>query len=568
MNTKKDYEELLLKILTPIKSRFSEGCAYIDFGATSAHYRERAKRIEGFSRPLWGLAPYYACKGETDKDYSFSELYQKGFANGTNPFSSEYWGEINDYDQIIVEMAAMGLALILAPDEFFYPLSEKEQANLADWLYTINTHIAVNNNWRLFAVIVNCGLKNVGMPYNDDVIEAALSEMDKWYLGDGWYSDGAFDRCDYYTAFAIHFYSLIYAKFIEGTNPDRSNKLKLRAYEFAKSYIHLFTANGEAIPYGRSLTYRFAQISFWSALLWADCSPFSVGVIKGIINRNLRYWLNSPIFDDSGVLTIGYRFPNLLMSDDYNAPGSPYWAMKAFLFLALPEEHEFFKASEEPLPQMEEIFVMPAPAMIVTNDGNDAVLYPHGVFFDYDCCLMAEKYSKFAYSAKFGFNVPRSEYEIGKKSCDSMLAFEFGGRISVRYMTKSYELMADKRIKTVWSPCEGIEVETIITPYKSSHKREHTIRAKFGCVAYDTGFAVPFDIEKSTVEVSNGEAFVELDGVGCKIFSEYGEPMVIIPMPNTNLVNTKTKIPAIKYEIPVGESKISSVVYEVFEQGE
>ena len=562
--TKKDYEKVLLDILSPLKSHLSEGKAYIDIGATSAHYREQAKRIESFSRPLWGLAPYYACKKE-QKDDSFAKIYREGFSNGTNPSSSEYWGEISDFDQTIVEMAAMGLCLIIAPDTFFFGLSETEQNNLAKWLYEINFHKTGNNNWRLFAVMVNCGLKNVGKQYSSETIENAMAEIDKWYLGDGWYSDGAVDRCDYYTAFAIHFYSLIYAKFIENTEPDKSNTLKERAGKFAKSYIHYFSFDGEAVPYGRSLVYRFAQVSFWSALLWADCSPFSVGVVKGIINRNLKYWLNSPIFDESGILTIGYKFPNLLMSDDYNAPGSPYWAMKAFLFLALPENHEFYSATEEPLPEMEEVFLMKAPGMIVTNNKFDAVLYPHGVFFDYDCCLMAEKYSKFAYSAKFGFNVQRSEYDISKKSPDSMLAFEVDGRIAVRYKTKSYEILDDKKIKTVWSPCDGIEVETVISPYASSHKREHTIYAEYPCRAYDTGFAVPVIDEKTSVTVCDNKAAVLADGIGCEIYSESGNATVINAAPNSNILNTKTKIPAICYDIPAGKTEISSVVYEIFE---
>ena len=561
MKTKQDYENLLLNILNPLKSYFSEGKAYIDIGATSAHYSEHLKRIESFSRPLWGLAPYYSCKNE-QKDYSFAEIYRNGFSNGTNPYSPEYWGKVSDYDQTIVEMAAMGLSLILAPDTFFYPLSEAEQNNFAQWLYTINFLKVPNNNWRLFAVLVNCGLKNVGKPYSDKTIESAVAEMDKWYLGDGWYSDGDVDRCDYYTAFAIHFYSLVYAKFIESTNKSRSDLLKERACEFAKSYMRFFTADGEAIPYGRSLIYRFAQVSFWSAFLWAGCSSVPIGVVKGIINRNLRYWLSAPIFDKSGILTIGYGFPNLLMSDDYNAPGSPYWAMKAFLFLALPENHQFYQSKEEPLPENDGVFFIKSTGMIVANSGFDAVLYPHGVFFDYDSCLMAEKYSKFAYSAKFGFCVPRSEYTINKKSPDSMLSFEVDGRIAVRYKTKSYEILDGNRIKTVWSPCRGIEVETVITPYKSSHKREHTVYAEYPCRAYDAGFAVPFINEKTSISSEGNKAAVLTGNIGCEISSELGKPIIINPEPNSNIVSTKTKIPAICYEIQPGKTKITSMVYE------
>ena len=72
------------------------------------------------------------------------------------------------------------------------------------------------------------------------------------------------------------------------------------------------------------------------------------GEIKGLLLRNLRAWLRLPIFDRDGVLTVGYGYPNLCISEGYNAPGSPYWGLKAFFALALPQEHPFWQAEEKP----------------------------------------------------------------------------------------------------------------------------------------------------------------------------------------------------------------------------
>ena len=46
------------------------------------------------------------------------------------------------------------------------------------------------------------------------------------------------------------------------------------------------------------------------------------------------------------MLSIGYGYPNLFMCESYNSAGSPYWALKAFLPLALPEDHPFWTAEE------------------------------------------------------------------------------------------------------------------------------------------------------------------------------------------------------------------------------
>ena len=78
-----------------------------------------------------------------------------------------------------------------------------------------------------------------------------------------------------------------------------------------KIYRYWFGARGEALPYGRSLTYRFAQVSFWCALAFANVEVFPWGVIKGIINRHFRWWFSKPIFDSEGKLTLGIPIPIL-----------------------------------------------------------------------------------------------------------------------------------------------------------------------------------------------------------------------------------------------------------------
>lgn len=563
MQTKKDYEQLLHKILNPVKPFYSEGKAYLDLGDFDAVYSKKIAGIEGFSRPLWGLAPYFADGKKNDEE--FAKIYREGLKNGTNPFHPEYWGELTDCSQVMVEMAAMGLALLIAPETFFYPLSEKEQKNLASWLYTINDHTCWSNNWVMFQVIVNIGLKNVNMPYNDEKIEWSFAEVEKWYIGNGWYSDGASGRCDYYVAFAIHFYSLIYAKYIEKAYPDRSNRIKERARTFAKDFIFWFDKNGAAVPYGRSIIYRFAHVAFWSALVWADASPFPLGVVKGIINRNFEYWMDAPIFDKAGLLTVGYRYPNLMISEGYNAPGSPYWALKSFLILALPEDHEFFRVEEEPLPELEAVHAIPESKMIVTNSGDDAVLYVGGQAGNTDMGMFAEKYAKFAYSSKYAYSIARSNYCLDVMAPDSALTFKVNGRFFHKCESVESEILDDKRIRLKWLPCDGIEVETIVTPYGNSHKREHTIKAAFSCEAYDAGFAVPYDDETLEEKCGENEACIIGKKGGCRVYSEYGEGMILSPFPNTNLVSTHTKIPMVVYKIPIGESKITSIVYDIQE---
>lgn len=413
LKTKQDVADSLKDLCDPLKQYYSKGFARLTLGNTSAAYADSTAGLEGFSRVLWGLAPLLA--GEEMEDELW-EMHLQGIKNGTNPRHEEYWGEITDYDQRIVEMAAFGLALILIPNKIWDPLSEIEKENFSRWLSQVNQFKAHDCNWLFFVVMVNLGFQNVGLPHDSKKVEENLDRLDTFYLSNGWYSDGMNGHVDYYGPFAIHFYSLIYAKVMEDKDPIRSQKYKERAEVFAKEFITWFSADGSSLPYGRSLTYRFAQSSFWSAAVYAGIEPFSLGVMKGILLRNLRWWFQQPIFNDAGVLTIGYSYPNLVMGENYNSPGSPYWALKSFLPLALNEEHPFWKAEEEALPEIDKKVIQKESHMIICrNEKNDHVLaFNSGHLSTNEHTHTSAKYEKFVYSTSFGFSVPRAEWGLSQ----------------------------------------------------------------------------------------------------------------------------------------------------------
>lgn len=117
--------------------------------------------------------------------------------------------------------------------------------------------------------------------------------------------------------------------------------------------------------FGRSLTYRFAQGAFWGALAFAGVEALDWGMIKGLALRHLRWWATRPIARQDGCLMVSYAYPNAKTSETYNAPGSPYWALKFFLPLALPETHPFWQAEEIPLPELSAKHLQPLAGMIV-----------------------------------------------------------------------------------------------------------------------------------------------------------------------------------------------------------
>ena len=80
-------------------------------------------------------------------DYAAASRWRDGFIQGTDPESPEYWGDIEDLDQRMVEMCPIGFTLAVAPHVFWDPLTTKQKANVAKWLASINEREMPNTNW-------------------------------------------------------------------------------------------------------------------------------------------------------------------------------------------------------------------------------------------------------------------------------------------------------------------------------------------------------------------------------------------------------------------------------------
>ncbi|HHV11634.1 MAG TPA: DUF2264 domain-containing protein [Clostridiales bacterium] len=558
LHSKADFQELLMEIITPLIPYYSKEKAQLKLGVTATNYDRRASCLEAFSRPLWGLVPFWAGGGRSQV---FERIYRRGLAAGTNPESEEYWGGFHAFDQRFVEMAAISYGLILTPEKVWEPLSGQEQDNLANWLYGINEHELPICNWILFAVLVNLALKKLGRKYDPEKLEYYLKGADTFYLGDGWYQDGDSGQKDYYVSFAIHFYSLFYVRVMEPEDPARCKLYKERAELFAKQFIYWFDDHGAALPYGRSLCYRFSQVSFFCACLMADVTPFPIGVMKGLIVRHLCDWMRKPIFDRNDILTIGYGYPDLIMGERYNGPGSPYWALKTFAILMLPDQHPFWEAEAERMPELEQQISLPYADMLIRRYPNHTTAYVPGKYSPKGHGQTPAKYGKFAYDTRFSINIAKSNYEIHEAAPDNMLAFYINGYVYVRRICEEYRI-TETEVISKWIPYPGIVVDSTIIPTEHGHRRKHTIISDMECTAYDCGFAVEIDVEGELLTEESSMAQVENGHSLCRVqvVAGDGKGTVIVADPNTNLLHPMTRIPAICYQIQKGKNEIVTEV--------
>lgn len=399
-------------------------------------------------------------------------------------------------------------------------------------------------------------------------MHTALNRLDEFYLGDGWYSDGISSQRDYYIAFAMHYYGLIYAKYAGSNDPQRAQIYRDRAAEFAQDFVHWFAADGAALPFGRSLTYRFAQGAFWGALAFADVEALPWGVIKGLVLRHLRWWSQQPIFAPDGTLSIGYAYPNLNIAEQYNSPGSPYSAMKFFLPLALPETHPFWQADEMPLPELPRIAYQAHPYMIFFRDrANHHVVALTSGQHEPWIRHAGEKYAKFAYSTEFGFSVPSGRYGLNQAAADSMLALSDDGenyRIRERTKEANYENGA---LHSRWQALPGVEVETWLIPSPPWHIRVHWLATDRPLWISEGGFALDRSgdnpLEHAGFE-DTGKCYAfapyPAGGSGLRDLLGQREGHVLRVDPNTNLLAPRTVFPTLFAQYEAGEYWLACAV--------
>ena len=486
LKTRADAAALLLGMTEPLIGKFSPGRAQVKIGLDSAHFDRKAAWFEGFARPLWGLAPLHAGGG----DFAHWDLFREGLINGTDPNHPEYWELTSTHNQRSVEIAALGFALALAPDKLWEGLSARERENVAAWVGHIQKVGMADNNWHFFPVLAGLGLQKVGVAIDIESRDRHLARIDEFYLRDGWYGDGETPFIDHYNGFALQFYGLIYARHAAESDPARSARYIERATAFAQGFQHFFAEDGAALVQGRSLTYRFAMSGFWAGLAYAGVEALPWGRIKGLWARQVRWWMQRPIFHADGALSVGYAWPNYLMSEEYNSPGSPYWAFKAFAPLALPADYPFWTATEEDLDLPQGTVAIGGASTIIDRDAAGHATAIMASPMRTDMRGITDKYGKLAFSTHSGLCV-ESERWLSMGFCgDNILAFSAD---SSTYFarSKSSARMGDGFVESRWSPMAGVDVTTLQGFSGGWEIRLHRVEASVPVRAVESGHASP-----------------------------------------------------------------------------
>lgn len=555
-----DLQRAFQQLEAPLLSVWPDDSTGPNLGGHRAWYGQAATRLEPVARYLWGLVPFTAGGG---KSRGWTHVLD-AIAHGTDPDHPQYWGPAGTNDQRSVEMAAFGLALRLVPDQIWTPLSRQQKDRLATWLVGMVDKGLVSSNWQFFRLMVTMGLRHVDRdPANADGQDAkAIELIDSYYLGNGWYEDGKNGQRDYYIPMAFHFYSLLLARLATaGPVTQRLAEWTSRARAFAKNFVHWFAADGAALPFGRSLTYRFAQGAFWGGCAVAGVEGMKPGEWRGLLLRHFRWWWKQPMLEADGTLSLGYSYPNHNILEPYNACGSPYWAFKAFAPLMLKATDPFWTDPEVALETRHAPDVQQEPGFLIDRDPDTGHLialsagqwHPGWPLRHRDA-----KYAKLAYSTFFGPSVGANHEWLAGSGIDNTIAIQLsrtarsdGMPWQCRGVTTDRVITADNVVSR-WSTVPGLSVRTWQVPLGAWQVRIHHVQTEHDIQFAEGGFALK---DPSVNNSSKGAlcAKGEDDGIsGIVDLAGAREAILSDVEPNSSLYHSRVKTPILQTSLSKG----------------
>jgi hypothetical protein len=365
--TRAHWEHVADGLLTAVRPFATPGHALVRLPGPASRSGRWSDGLEGFARTFL-LAAFRLAGGG---DGGHAEWYAAGLAAGSDPASPERWPRPDEIPQARVEAASIALAL--HESGLWASLDDGVRERLVAWLSGMRRAAVPANNWVWFRAIASAFLRSVGAGWEPEDLAEAEALTERWYAGDGWYTDGGERNFDYYNAWALHFYPLWLSRIAGEPAPQRYRE---RLARFLADAQHLVAPDGAPLLQGRSLTYRFAMLApFWTAAVFG-VDALSPGRTRRLASGVLRHFVEHGCVDARGLLTLGWHGAFPAIRQTYSGPGSPYWAAKGFAGLALPAEHPVWTAAEAPLALDEhdvERVVRP-PGWLVSGTAADGIV--------------------------------------------------------------------------------------------------------------------------------------------------------------------------------------------------
>lgn len=296
--------------------------------------------IEGCSRFMPMAAAFLRASQGSRAD--ISNVIKNSLIQGTRKGRS-YWGKTESYDQLVVEMSDIALAIWLSKDFVWVSLSKDDKKRISDWLKLAINEKVFDNNWLLFVLLIEFVLKDLGEV--EEVSDDAFCKVKSFYRGNGWFEDGVLGGIDYYNAWAFN-YSFYW---ISQIDPLYEKDFIIEVISsFSSVYKKFFDSNGIFPMYGRSVCYRMA--AYAPLLTGSDLVPSIISPVEAgnLLSRGWEYFIKNGAVDN-GRITQGFFCDDSRFLDNYSGPASPLWSLRSLIvaYYIASKGQDPFQVSEE-----------------------------------------------------------------------------------------------------------------------------------------------------------------------------------------------------------------------------
>lgn len=427
--TRQHWLEITEKIIAGVLPYFDQksGMPFVPFAAGDEAFEklqspkddgtpQNINVVEGRIRPkrpmeriMMSVIIYTAATG---KDFvsgykgSITAPFIKAITKGTDPGDPDYWGDPIPNDQV---GSIIALGIYINPKVFWDPLTQQQKENLLKYFQKQTLNSTYPGNHYYFHMTPMSILEKYGYGSNREFYTKMSERLMGWYRGNGWFSDGINNGFDYYNTWGFQLYNQVLYKYDSKWKAQFGERVEKATVGFFESFPFLFGRDGGPIPWGRSLSYRFASNS---AIAWSVINhtcTLSNGEARRIASGSLKYFWEHGCLGANGLLDIGYWGSNAGLAEDYLYPGDPYFAVQGLSCLLIPESDPFWTDVEEPIPADGAGGKLAVPGAQFTLHVNpidgDARLYPVGQPFGLDRSIwqIGAKYDQHAYSSYLGW---------------------------------------------------------------------------------------------------------------------------------------------------------------------
>jgi hypothetical protein len=356
-NDREYWVALLDKIATPILSNMSKGELRknmpIEFSPIWDGRNKEVAYMEAFGRLIPGLAPFLSLPEEFSPEGEIRKRLlsqtQLCLAHAVDPDSDDYlqWSTLKTA-QTLVDAAYIAQAFLAAPAVLWQPLDLITKERFIDEFKKLRVIKPFNSNWLLFAAIIESFLLYIGEEIEVDRIDKAIEKITKWYIGDGWYSDGDLFHFDHYNGYVIH-NMLVEVLRINVEKGRRDKKEYDIAYKRMQRYAsfqeRFISPEGTFLIVGRSATYRMGAFQPLAKLALDEALPEEIkpAQVRCALTAVMKNMFIPTTFTKENWLTLGLvgdKQKNL--ADYYSNTGSLYITSLVFLPLGLPATNPFW----------------------------------------------------------------------------------------------------------------------------------------------------------------------------------------------------------------------------------